>query len=249
MAPIANPQTAAYTLLTFGGSWTNGTDSEIWQCGLKLGSAGGAGFTPLKMDNLQGYLNAVKTPLSNWFAAAANGMRSDFKLLWAKAANIAGGSLGKGQPGGHYDGTHDFSGGVNPALVSYGAGTPGGVAPGTCVPVLLTVCFTYKSAANARARAGAHGRIYPPIRVGTNALRIGSGDVATCLVSAKALLAAVSANNVASGNGGTTSVAPGLFGRDGSSHAIDLVAIGDVIDVQRRRKNALREAYTVSTYP
>lgn len=246
MAAIANPTTQNYVLFTFGGTMGTGADAEIWQCGLKLGT-----FTTtassLKLDNLTAYLNSVATPLMTWWTTAANNLRPDYSLTWCKAANIKGGLLGVNNPGGKYDGATDFSGGPNPAVHTY-TPTAGGGTGGAIVPEIITLCYTFRSSTAAKGKAGSHGRIYPPFSFGTNTSRAGSGSVTIAVTSAKNLLTALKVDNAAVGGGGTANVRPCLFGRDGSVHLIDQVSVGDVIDVQRRRKNKLREVYTTSAW-
>lgn len=223
-----------HSLLTFGGSVNSGSDAEIWQCGIRLAtfadtSAPSAEALPLV--DLTGYLNSITGGMSSWFSTTANGLRKDCTLSWLKVANI--GADGK------YSGSTDQHGGPNPALYSYATPVTGG-APGTGAvshPPILTVCLTFRTAI-ARGK-GAHGRIYPPFSLALgNNTRI--SNAATFASSGALLLTSISKP----GQTNNANVYPVVASSGGPINKINAVWVGDVVDVQRRRKDALIENYT-----
>lgn len=241
MAPIANPTTVPHALFTFGGTMGTGADAEIWQCGIKLGSTDSGSTIPYQIPDLTAYLNAVKTPFQTWWTTAANLTRSDFKLTFAKVANIAGGPLGAKQVGGTYAGAADSNGGPNPAQVTF-ASIAGSTS--STLPHFLALAITFRASYVPKSLAGHQGRIYAPLAVGNTGSRANSASVTAAVTSGLALLSALKTGaRDTAGN-----VRPVLCGRNGTIHFIDQVSVGDVIDVQRRRKNKLHETYTTSAF-
>lgn len=251
MAAISNPTTKPYVMVTFGGSQGSGADAEIWQCGVKMGFIDSAGAAQGgNLDDLTGYLTSITGGLQTWFSSAANWIRNDFHLSFIKVANIAGGALQKGGPGGIYNGSHDTHGGPNPATASMnflGGATNTTVWP----PPFCALAITWRSSLAPKGKAGSHGRIYLPMAFGTNTNRVGNTDVTNALTAGKALLTLLSKTPVVPTSGpagGTSTLKPCLFGRDGSSYLVDQVSVGNVVDVQRRRKSALHEVYTTNSW-
>lgn len=242
MAPIANPTTIAHVLVTFGGTFGTGPDAEIWQCGVKMGLAGTGNDHSLQIGNLASYASSIKGGLQTWFTTAGYFLRRDFNLTFLKVANIAGGAIGKNLPGNKYAGTVDSSGGPNPAVLACTGF--GGSAAASTSPPFCTAKITWRSTAVAKGRPSSQGGIYVPYAVASGTNRFPTADVNALVNCGKGLLTALSKDQV----DGTHSVRPILCGRDGTSALVDQVSVGDVIDVQRRRKNALREVYTTSAW-
>lgn len=238
MTKIANPSVAAHGLVSFGGTIQGGTSLETWMCTLRVARNDAgipvAGLIP----DLTAYLNAVKTPLQT-FWTGANGMRNDFQLTFLKVANIQGGALtGTGHVGGTYAGTTDSAGGPNPAQTTY-ASINGGAGATPTTPPFVTLCITWRCSNRPKSMAGHAGRIYLPYNVNNAGLRTGSTVQTAALTVGAALLTAFKT----SAAGANPAIKPCLTARDGTIQAIDTVSVGDVWDVQRRRKDKQREVY------
>jgi hypothetical protein len=98
--------------------------------------------------------------------------------------------------------------------------------------------------------ASGRGRLYFPATgaaINVLTLRPSSALVSSALLGAKTLLTSITtALNVTLVNDAVLSV----WSRNGASTApVNSIQMGDVFDVQRRRRDALLEAYTTSTYP
>lgn len=214
-----------HALVTFGGTITGtaSTQDEIWQCGVRL-DGDDSGF----LSDPEAYLDDVGPALATWFADADSVMRGDAQLRWVKANNIAA------------DGSY-----ADPVthVHDYGSPVAGGAAAGP-MPAILTCCFSWTTAA---ARGPAHtGRIYPPVwlpAVGNE--QVGESNRTAYANSGKALLL-VLANGFADVFG-----QPSVVSKVGSGYKrhINGVRVGSIIDVQRRRKNALPEVYSSVAFP
>jgi len=114
------------------------------------------------------------------------------------------------------------------------------------VPDILSLCISW-STGLARGRAS-KGRIYLPV-YGLNATDAGRMDITPTdqnnfITFGQALLDAFS------NSAGIAPVVPVIASKlDGSIHPITGVRVGNIIDVQRRRKNALTETYVSGTWP
>lgn len=230
-----------HALLTVFGHMGSGADAENWQFGIRVAQNDAGGARPL--DDLTAYGQAISAGIisawSSWSGTAAGNPAHWAGLDGWKVANI--GANGK------YLGSTDSHGGPNP-YVSPAQG--GGLGPGTdiSVPWFLTLAVSFHSAA--ATKYARHGRIYAPLAlsVGSTGSPRVSGTVQNAAVTwAKALL-----TNIAkpTGTGANTHpIRPVLA----SSHAgevleINEVRVGDVIDVQRRRKRQMRENYVKSAW-
>lgn len=221
-----------HALVAFGGTLAEkGSGDEIWQCGIRVLPPGNL-FTPAQQN---AYLASISTPLKNWWLATANGMRNDANLLWIKCNQI--------QDNGHYlyptTSRVDF-----PPPVPGGGGAPS-------LPAFISVAFSWTTALNRGLNS--RGRIYPP-NLGTfsgSGSLVPAATVAQALTSAKALLTVIA--NTAAADPAVRVVpviaGPGRPGFDPAPQPITGVRIGNVYDVQRRRKNAVPETYSVSTWP
>lgn len=172
-------------------------------------------------------LAAIGPRLLSWFSGQVGNMRSDSKLTFIKLNAIG--------PEGRY---------VNRGTthVTFVGNPPSG-ATASSVPNFLSLAFSWTTD---KPRGLAHtGRIYPPFAlVDSNTARAGGTDVTKAVASAKALLTAV-----APSGGQGTGAAPVVASAQGPLQTITGVRVGDVIDVQRRRKDKAKEAYSASTWP
>jgi hypothetical protein len=217
-----------HTLVTFGGVLNNAVpDKEIWQCGIRLLDA--AGTAPLA--DHQEFCDAVFTPLATWFALSTSsiGLPNTCELKWVKANPIASSGL-------YADDTtylHDYT---SPVV--------GGLA-GASVDI-LALAISWGTAKTIRKHSYAtHGRIYLPVYTilpNVAGMRITSAQAAAWAARGKALLSLLA---------GTTQPAMPVVAsnHDGEIEPITHVRVGDVIDVQRRRKSALKEVYSSLAYP
>lgn len=215
-----------HSLFVMGGTLGSGVDSEIWQCGIR----GGFNYAATDPDPAvsyqtaaQAWLAGIQTGLQSWFTTTSR-MRLDAKLTFAKL-NLIG-------PDGRY---------VYPSYPN----TRGMSATGTgsiSVPSIITSAISWKTAR--RAGPASNGRIYPPLNIvptGTSQDRIDSTTATALANYGKALL-----NALSTGTSAPTSAnfVPQVVSSQGPRENITGVRVGDVIDVQRRRKNALKESYS-----
>ena len=214
-----------HTLVTFGGvlNWLQ-PDHEIWQCGVRVMKPGNPG-APL--DDHDAYLAQIVDPLAAWFAHdTAPAFPGSTNLGWVKANPI-------GANGKYSDDTthvHDYS-------------TPqtGGGAGNVGVPDILCVCLSWQTRkAIRRASYATHGRIYPPsygVAAAPGAMRLTAGVAAAWAQRGADLLTLL--------KGSTVPAIPVIAsGHGGEYEHITGCRVGDVYDVQRRRKDALREVYS-----
>jgi len=220
-----------HTLVTFGGVLnTAAADHEIWQCGVRVMKPGNPG-APL--DDHDAYLAQITTPLSEWFNSSADNAAfpSAATLNWVKANPI-------GTDGTYTDTVthvHDYTSPV----------VGGRVAALSLVPDILCIVLSWQTRKAIRHHSYAsHGRIYPPnygewAAAGSMRLDAGyAGHWATRGVELLTLLA-----------GSTVPAIPVIAsGHGGEYEHITGCRVGDVYDVQRRRKSALREAYSAVAF-
>ena len=216
---VAYPQ---HLLCAFGGELNgSGGDAEIWQCGIR-GIPGVAD----SYSDLPAMLTAITGRLKTWFALPASRMSSSSTLNWVKLNEIG--------PDGKY---------VNPVTnISDFSGVAGGVA--STVPEILTLCISWTTGLS---RGYAHrGRIYPPAALNSGPSMYAVDNEDGQLVDAgKALLTAVAGDGTSAYRG----IEPRVVSSHGAINIITGVTVGNVLDVQRRRKNALVETYLASAWP
>jgi hypothetical protein len=222
-----------HLLFVFGGTQTNAAEAgEIWQCGIRGGPAAGSAHDYGDEDAM---LAAIQGPFKTWYGAVASSMRSDYRLEYLKLNEIA--------PDGSYADattTHRFD---------YGTFQAGGVTPS--VPSILTLAWSWKTA---RLRGiASKGRIFPPVAFTTTqgSPRVSSAVTATNVTAAKALLSVLSKPNGVDFEFAPCVVSAGSHGGTGTGAIENItgVRVGDVVDVQRRRKNALVDVYATSVWP
>lgn len=217
---------AAHTLVAFGGILNTGADvGEIWQCGIRVTDVVGGG----PLADHDAYLAGIQAALSTWFSAAGTvGLPSTSNLMWIKANGIA--------PNGKYssDTTHVYD---YPAAV---AGGDVNVANFKTDIISLVLSWT-----TAKARGKSHaGRIYlPNYSVDTQhpgSVRTLEGTAAAWAQKGKTLLGVLA-------NGAVHAV-PIVASSAGPTAQITGVRVGDVMDVQRRRKDAYKEVYSAVAF-
>jgi hypothetical protein len=177
-------------------------------------------------------MNDLQATLRTWFTTAVTGVgcSGGATLAWLKVNNIgADGKYSNKSVTNRYDYANPGAGPVT--------------AAGQCPMITLAYTFT-----SLRARGpGSKGRIYLPLNLPAQYSSTLS-TVANYVTHAKNLLAAIQRPVGAASN------ANGVFpiiasGRNAQNFQINGVRVGNVMDVQRRRKNAIAETYTSSVYP
>lgn len=219
---------AQHYRVTFGGTLAegvNGAIDEVWACNVNVVPAGGG-----TMDE-DAYLASVGPKLANWFGAGQNGMSSAATLNYIKCNRV-------GADGKYVDrtGSHRFD-----------LPTPrvGGRTPVN--PQIMTTCLSWVTVL--QRGPGSHGRIYPPNNTlgDTTGELIPASDAIGQANAGVALLKILNnSSNAPSPNTGTGPVARPVIasGINGTNTDITGCRVGNVKDVQRRRKNALIEVYT-----
>lgn len=224
------PTWSPHALVAFGGRLNTaaaGADQEIWQCGVRVtNSAGGALTDP------NAYMLAITPTLAQWFQAVdPPNFPNTAALDWVKVNNI--GTNGK----------YSDPGAVN--LVDYPGGRPGANAFPNQSPDILCLALSWGTAkAVRRGSYASHGRIYPPnYLLSTGGLmRVPTSTASIWRDKGKALLALLAV-------GPFNAIPVVASGHNGEIEPITSVRVGDVLDVQRRRKDALRENYAVANFP
>lgn len=216
-----------HTLVAFGGKLlaaTAGGTDEIWECtvrGVQLDNPDHTVNDPI------GFMNGIQSPLATWFHDASNLMSTFSTLEFVKVNNI--GADGKYQDPSHAN-THDYT----PGIV-------GGKDP--IHPDIISCCWSWRTA---RTRGpGSKGRIYPPnMTLGTASnMDLSSGQRDQHLAAAQRLL-----HIFQIGDGDTAAMLPVVASKvDASNTPITTIAVGSILDVQRRRKSAEVEIYTTGT--
>ena len=211
--------------VSFGGALNiQSTADEIWNCNVALRAPVAAARTQEFTDE---YLSQIHANMLAWFQEPGNKLAASASLTFLKANYIT--------PAGTY-----LLGGTS--MYMFPANVLGGVP--AKVPPILSACTSWHTA---RSRGpGSHGRVYlPNFTVGSAAsMFISEGDRAAIVTGGKALL------TVLRNAGGTAFGDPVIASKvDGSLTDITEVACGSVYDVQRRRKDAAKEVYSVGSWP
>jgi hypothetical protein len=220
----------AHNRLTLSGTLTEqSAGDEIWSCSIN-------GFETISptievMDVVgagPAYLTAIATAVKTWFTSANAYIPSGCSLTQLKVASI-------GTDGKYTD---------PPAVlaVTGAAGTQSPLSPSFCC---VAVSFTTPQKTG---RKGRYGRIYPPnYAIGAAAGSVvGSTGITNLVTSTKALLTAISNS---AGPTGQNFVPCVVSQSSVGWEQITGVRVGNVMDVQRRRKDAVSEVYTASAWP
>lgn len=216
-----------HTYITCGGANIEVADGdEIWQVGIRGFSGGNV---PIAQGDLPELAQKVAigpdttSGLARWFHDASYHHPSEVTLNWVKVANI--------------NAAGDYSG--EPAIYQFG--TPIAGQGAQVVPSFLSCSLGFTTGKSfGRARSG---RIYPPNygTPSTYGAAITSGAQTDLVASALEFLSAVSQ---VLGDG--SEFMPHVVSKSGVSNAITGVRVGNIWDVQRRRKNAVSETYVSS---
>lgn len=212
-----------HTLVSFGGDLNDG---EIWNCTLRLVSPNG---TNGPISEPQGYCDTQGPLLKTWFTASEHRLNAGARLTYLKANSI-------GSDGKYSDTsvTHQYD-------IS---GAQGGVNGAQAAFTSLVASWT-----TAHSRGLAHrGRMYIPWAlpsVQDSGSRIPTSTRDDIAGSAKLLLDILTGNISTDGEYGWPVVASA---KSQAWNRITGIEVGDVVDVQRRRKNRIVESYKVLSY-
>ena len=215
-----------HTRVTLQGEIFSGsTVLDIWSCNINV--VRNLLFGPL--DDPAAYLEQIAAPMAAWFTGATHRMRNDVRLTQLKVNNI-------GADGKYSDPGHPHTNAYGPLVVG------GSVTVDT--PPMCSLAWSWTTSL---FRGPGHtGRIYPPnALLGTTAAnsKVTSGEAGTHVTAAKALL------DVLRNTGGILASPCVSSAVLEDNVLITGVRVGDVIDVQRRRKNAEVETYSASAWP
>lgn len=217
---------ARHTLVAWGGTLDTGSGAsspEIWECtvrGVQVDQHEQPVTDPVA------YMNGLAPALLAWHRDAQNLQSSSADLRWLKVNTI--------RADGKYEdrsttNRHDFA-----------AGSLGGASQ--IQPPIISLCWSWRTA---KTRGpGSHGRIYPPngTQSTPGSMMVTSQQQQQHLDAAKRLLSIIQI-----GNGDIAGMAPCVCSRVNATNTpITEIWIGNVWDVQRRRKDALVELYTKS---
>lgn len=215
-----------HTLIAFGGSLADvGAADEIWECTVRVISPGGSG---LPLSDAAGYMGQVAGPLQTWFTTPAVGMSSKSTLAWLKVNNIAA------------DGTYSAAGGTN--VHDYSPPQNGGSTAAQAAPAFCSLALSWTT--NRRRPPGAFGRIYPP-----NFNYPMGGSAVSSASQTAAVGAAVALLDVLRNCDGSLGAIPVIASRVNATNTeITGCRVGNIYDVQRRRKNAVPETYQAEAW-
>lgn len=213
---------APHTLFVMAGSLTdpNSGQKDIWQCsvrGVQVDSPDRPVTDPVA------FMNGIATPLATYFASADSQICAYASLDYIKVNNI--GADGKYSDKSNTN-QHDYS------PIIQGTGTNGHP---------FTESFAYSWRTTKARGPGSHGRIYLPnaSQGAAGSATIAPAVQAVYLTAAQQLLHIL---NV--GDGDTAGMLPVVASNVNATNTpVTSISIGRVIDSQRRRRNALTEAY------
>lgn len=218
-----------HTLVTFGGTVGEiSGDDEIWQVGIRGFQTGGGPVAPTELAALAKSILRGDTGsgggLEGLWGAGGNAIPTDAKLVWCKAANIGA------------DGSYTAEPGI--AEMPPVPGLTSAQAPAFCSVVVTWT--TGKSFGKAL-----RGRIYLPNYAAGRSFgsSVAAAEVTKVGNFARDLLHAVDHSDDGS-HGGVYDFNPYVVSESGVSNPITGIRVGNVYDVQRRRKNAVPEVYT-----
>lgn len=225
---------APHYRVSFGGTLAegvNGDVDEIWACNINVTPASGNTF------DVEAYLDQMSPALKGWFGAGQNGLASDSTLDYVKVNQV-------GADGKYVDPTFTHRRDYTPGVV-------GGASPVN--PQILSVCLSWVTG---KLRGpGSHGRIYPPnMTFGTaTGMLIPQADQDKAAAAGVKLLQTLNnASNSPFRPGPLASYIIGIpvvsSAINGTNTPIIACRVGNVKDVQRRRKNALRETYRTGVF-
>jgi hypothetical protein len=199
---------------------------EIWQCGVHLSAIP----APTGTVDLQTYVDTIATALGTWYSASGSAMCSTSHLTQLKAA--------------YKDATGHYA--FAPGVHTYGT-PPAGNTATQGGPSFTSIAYSWTTGITTGKR-GRFGRIYPPnYTYPPFGAAITGANAALAATAAKALL------NIlvnAGGSGVLHNMTPVVYsGVAGAAYPITGVRVGNVYDVQRRRKDAVPETYATVAFP
>lgn len=211
-----------HSLFVMGGTLDGGADAEIWQIGIR------GRFLPGSNGGEAAYLNGINDNLAQWFSSAQNHIRVDAKLTYIKLNAIA--------PNGDYLHPNDPH--------TRAMNSSGGQAPN--IPPFLCVATSFKT--DSPTKYALNGRIYLPNTPANTVQysRIGNSDRADIAAAGVRLILLLRNDDNSDSQGEFTA---GVVSSHGADAVVTRVRVGDVLDVQRRRKNQLRESYAEAPVP
>lgn len=212
-----------HTLVTFGGTLVETTSfDEIWECGVR-GFNMPAANIPVDPSQLQNLVDDIATRttgnLADWFVAASSFMGGDARMTFVKAVNVGADGKYTSAPA-----RHEFT----PAIAGGSAQT---------MPSFCSVALSWTT--GIRFGKARMGRIYPPnFGVPSANGAIIQGTAQSALVDS-----GIGLIGTLSSAGAEFEFQPQVVSKSGPHHKITGVRVGNVVDVQRRRRNAVRETY------
>jgi len=208
-----------HLLIQFSGGLPSG---EVWSCGLRTTSP----LTPGAGDNIAAIASGCVTPWTTFFTTSnvAAGANTTFTTVTARVISPAGvtTAIGVASPGS--------------AVVGLGA---------NALPNQIARCFTLQTG---RAGRSGRGRIYVPA-LGAVLGSTGLISSTFSLNCAQALATAIISMNSAIQAQTNVAVFIGVQSQvilDNGARVLS-VRVGNVLDTQRRRRDAMTEAYSSAT--
>lgn len=211
--------------ITFGGGLYG---KEIWSNSLHVG---GNVVVPTDAALAETAAGSVSGVIQGWFKGSAANIDGNATLEWVKVAVIG--------PDGKYIGNATTVE-VRGATGGFSSGYTSPAAPQNTLAITLTT--------DQRRGLAKMGRIYPPMNAhvtGANGTDSTSAQQATAAAKMISDLNDAFALNATYGTALKVVVASNV--REGKILPVTGVKVGDVIDTQRSRRNAMRENYALAT--
>lgn len=217
---------APHVLIAFGGRLF---ETEEWSCSLRMVlQTGTVGEYPRLRTWAQDNVEDIASDIALWFGLADSRISSAARLDYVKCNPIGP------------DGRYFFEEETIEVRYTAAESIPGAVTPGPAQDSVVVSLLT--DAQRGRAH---RGRFYPPTGyIAPNAAtgRLSSSDTTTMAESAATLI-----NNLNDQPGldleDPTIVIASSLGTPGPVRPVTRVAVGNVVDTQRRRRKSLPEAY------
>lgn len=218
--------------MTWGGtlpSTTSVTGPEIWQCGVRFSSLGGLGSAVggFNAFSLSDCANIIKT----FHSSATVYIAGDVRLDWVKAALL------------RTDGEYA----VQPRVHGFVPGIVGGGGSGFLQPLQASIAVTLWSG-ETLGRAN-YGRFYlptPSLPRGYGLASIGDTNAQNIADAARTMLQQLDGEVSTVDWDWQLSIMSSVG--TGDAKPVKEVRVGNVVDTQRRRRNAVTEKYFVAPY-
>lgn len=224
---------APHTLVSWGGQlWdasSGGSSLDVWSNNVRVAKAAEGATPDGPLSDPAAYMASIATPLSNWYTSSYAQISSWCSLDWLKVNNI--GSDGKYSDESTTN-VHDYT--------SPPRGDEDPHGPG------FTCCALSWTTAIVRGPA-CRGRIYPPNNcwASTGGIRVDGTYQGLLVTGAQHLLTLLAAGV----SGSDVALPVVASSKNAAIQGITGVRVGNVIDVQRRRKNAVTEEYASGVWP